>query len=66
MILTTPTAAVPYPVYDVVARVGDRIRVKLAVGESLLGFGVRSVYTTLSDADGIPHVRRHPWPPGTP
>lgn len=40
--------------YDVVDAAGNRVRqVRLAAGETLVGFGRRAVYTATADDDGL-------------
>lgn len=50
--------------YDVVDRTGTLVaRVNLGLQERIVGFGRVTVYTVLTDDDGIQRLRRHPLPP---
>jgi hypothetical protein len=63
LILRTATADNPGNLYDIVDRKGElKGRLSLPVNESVLGFGVRSVYILEIDDDGVQWIRRHRWP----
>jgi hypothetical protein len=63
LILRTPTADLPGHRYDRVNREGRLMgRVELPPTERLAGIGVGGAYVIVTDADGIQHLRRHPWP----
>lgn len=48
--------------YDVVNRRGTRTRtLQMPWNERIVGFGAGSVYVAAADADGVEHLRRHPW-----
>jgi len=49
--------------YDLVDRSGRLIgQLAMPDSERVAGFGPRSVYVAVTDADGFKHLRRHPWP----
>src|SRR5687767_209958 len=49
--------------YDVFDRTGQRIgQLALPDSERVVGFGPRTVYISVRDADGFHTLRRHPWP----
>ncbi|MGV3708913.1 MAG: hypothetical protein ACO1Q7_08725 [Gemmatimonas sp.] len=58
-----PDATHPGFWYDVVDRVGNRIAaVALPIGEFVVGFGTRTVYSVSVSGDGTQRLQRHPWP----
>jgi hypothetical protein len=63
LIARARTAALPNPTYDLVDRDGVyRGQLALKQNERVVGFGLRSVYVSVTDADGIERLRRHPYP----
>lgn len=49
--------------YDLVNRSGQLVgRLALPDSERVVGFGARSAYIAVTDADGFQRLRRHPWP----
>lgn len=63
LVLRTPSADHPEPLYDVINRNGELERqVTLPLGEFILGFGAKSVYVAVKRKDGLQDVERHPWP----
>ena len=58
-----PSADAAYARYDVVDRRGTLAgQVSLTDGARIVGFGVRSVYVSMTNDDGIERLQRHPWP----
>jgi hypothetical protein len=58
-----PTAADPHPPYDVVDRRGALVaRVRAGPDVTVVGFGRESVYTVLTDENGIQRLQRRPLP----
>jgi hypothetical protein len=58
----TPTGNTPGMVYDVFDRRGVRVsRLQLPAKHALVGVGVRSVYTVVTDEDNVQRLQRHPW-----
>jgi hypothetical protein len=56
------TIARPANNYDIIDRRGIRVgTVALPVSERVVGFGKRSVYTLLTDANDLQRIRRHAW-----
>lgn len=63
VIARAQTSVLPNSTYDVVDRSGVyRGQLSLSATERIVGFGVRSVYLSTVDSDGIERLRRHPWP----
>ena len=59
----TPTAEFPNKRYDVVNRRGELVgQIVMPSGERIVGFGAKSVYVVVRDADDVERIRRHPWP----
>lgn len=57
-----PTAASPTYTYDVIDRQGKRTAtVSVPLGEFIIGFGAKSVYTLKTDESGVQRVQRHVW-----
>ncbi len=49
--------------YDLFDRTGQRIgQLAMPDSERVVGFGPRTVYIAVTDADGFQRLRRHPWP----
>lgn len=62
-ILRTRSAAAPETRYDVVDPAGRLIaRYVLPTTESVVGFGRGTIYSVLTDEDGLQHLRRHRLP----
>ena len=60
----TTSAAFPQRRYDIIDRQG-RLRRQIALAgdqQYIVGFGRRSVYVIVKDADEILRLQRHPWP----
>ncbi len=63
LVARTVTASEPEARYDLVDRRGSlRGQLTLARNERIVDFGAKSVYTAVTDDDGIQRLRRHPWP----
>lgn len=59
----TPSADEPGIRYDIVPRTGAlAARLTLSPNEHVVGFGRNTVYSVLTDADGLQHLRRHSFP----
>jgi len=57
-----PTAAWPTYTYDVVDRQGKRVAsVSVPLGQFVIGFGVKRVYTVKVDETGVQRLQRHAW-----
>jgi hypothetical protein len=57
-----PSAAAMWVQYDIVTRDGRVAgRIRLPLGEQIVGFGKQSVYVVAVDSDGLQRLRRHPW-----
>ena len=62
-ILRPITVDHPETRYDIVDHRGERVRtVMMPPNETIVGFGVRSVYVRVRATDGKVSVQRHPWP----
>lgn len=63
MVERLPTAESRMRRYDIVSRRGELAgSVSLPFAERIVGFGTRTVYTAIADADGVERLRRHAWP----
>ena len=63
VIRQTPDATPPGTFYDFVDRAGALVgRVALGEDEHLVGSRAPSAYVVETDDDGLPRLRRHPWP----
>lgn len=63
LIERTPTADHPNIRYDLVNRRGElEGQVSMPMKQRIVGFGIKSVYVVVRDADDIERIERHPWP----
>lgn len=63
LIARTPNSTSTKQLYDVVGRDGRLVTtIELPLGEALVGSGRGTIYSVVTDADGLQSIRRHPWP----
>ncbi|MDZ4258282.1 MAG: hypothetical protein U0974_11385 [Gemmatimonadales bacterium] len=62
LVKRVPTVAEPGTRYDVIDRTGRVVRrIVLPLNQTILGFGMRSVYVVARDDNGIQRVQKHDW-----
>jgi hypothetical protein len=63
LLVDTRTAGHEDTRYDLVDRRGALVgQIQLPGSETIVGFGLQSVFVVLTDNDGIQRLQRHPWP----
>lgn len=63
MVARLPSASVRMRRYDIVSRAGVvEAQLQLPLQERVVGFGTKTIYVSVIDADGVQRLRRHVWP----